>query len=212
MGRVFSHLRAADESASRVVENFLDWYFYNTMTTRFRRQPPDTVTQVRGIDTIFTLGGREYRCDEKAAVRYINKPLNSFSMELSFINRANQLKDGWLIDCNECNDSFLFVWINRANTVSAENLWHPDQLVDVEYALVRRDAILQYLLSLGWDVGKLRRKSERLRKYINEAAGNIRQDGCKFTVSRHLVEQPVNVLIPRERLIAISDYTYRFQR
>lgn len=96
MKRANSNLRAGDESASRIVTKFLERYFYQPLTTEYMFHD-DVPTQVMGIDTTFVLNGRRYSCDEKAAVRYMNRHLNTFALELSFINRNNEYQDGWLL-------------------------------------------------------------------------------------------------------------------
>ena len=91
-----SKLRNEDERCSNIVSNFLDEHFYLKKCTNFQRIE-DKNNQIKGIDTIFELNGNQYICDEKAAIRYVNKPLKTFSMELSFIDRSGCSHDGWLL-------------------------------------------------------------------------------------------------------------------
>lgn len=205
MRREKSLLRESDERATSVVTRFLENFFYNTMTTDYKYHT-DVRIQCQGIDTTFIFNGRKYYCDEKAAVRYMNRELSTFSMELSFIDRGNHLCDGWLVDEGKANDSFIFVWLDEVDATDPSRLGFISQLKRVEFALVDREAIVQYLTNLGWTREKLKKKADRLRRHANEPVGNLCVDGCRFTVSKRLVEQPVNVLLTRDVLIGLSDY------
>ena len=114
-----SLLRKEDEKCSEIVSNFLDKNFYNKCKTFERIN--DKVNQVKGIDVIFELNDKKYVCDEKAAIRYVNRYLNTFAMELSFINRNNTLNNGWLLDDNKINDSFLLIYIDKAKNDILQN-------------------------------------------------------------------------------------------
>ena len=35
--------------------------------------------------------------------------------------------------------------------------------------------------------------------------GNIKKNGCKFSFSKHLKEQPINILLPKETYIELAD-------
>lgn len=198
-----SNLRKDDERCADIVSRFLDENFYKKYVKYFDRII-DKERQVKGIDTTFMIDDKTYICDEKAAIRYINKGLNTFSLELSFIGRYDDLRDGWLIDEKHINNSFLFVWIDKAKADMLESVSDIQQL---EIALVDRRKILKYLETLGWSQDKMIAKSQKMRENEEEYGGNLRKHGCKFVCSRHLVEQPVNVLLSRDKLKEISDLT-----
>ena len=203
---VISKLRKEDERCADIVSRFLDKNFYNGVKDFQRIE--DVQRQVKGIDVIFNFKDKNYVCDEKAAIRYINKGLGTFSLELSFIDRGGNIHDGWLLDENKVNNSFLFIWIDKADK---DILFHESEIKELEIALVDRDKIIRYLESLGWDADKLLIKGEKMRDDETEYGGNIYKHGCKFVCSRHLVEQPVNVLLSRDILKKISDFTYKWE-
>lgn len=62
-------------------------------------------------------------------------------------------ENGWLLDENEENDSFLFVWIDN----------EPDGSESVTAALLMRDKIMDYLGKIGWTNDKLLKKAEEIR-------------------------------------------------
>lgn len=206
--REISKLRKTDERAAAIINRWLEENFYTKENGITEYSCIDDVElQVKGIDTIFVLDGQyKIACDEKAAVQYINKPLNTFAFELSFIDRANNTHDGWLLDSAKTNDAYLIVWIDKTIDGIAETkqLTHHSQLENITAALVMKQDILNYLDSLGWTAERLRVKTERMRRNPIEYQGNIYTNGCKFCFSKQLVEKPVNLLISRKQLLQLS--------
>lgn len=197
-----SLLRKEDEKCSDIVSEFLNECFYNKCES-FERVN-DVGRQIKGIDVIFTLNGEEFICDEKAAIRYVNKNLKTFSMELSFLDRGGNIHDGWLLDEEKINNSFLFIWIDRAKQ---DILSSKEDIQELEYALVYKEDIVDYLESIGWNESKLIKKADLIREDEHEYCGDLYKDGCKFVCSRFLYEKPVNVLIKREKLKELSVLT-----
>lgn len=192
-----SIFRVSDEAMSENISDFLDRTFYKENTTDFERVR-DKRRQVKGIDTIFTLFGEKYYCDEKASVRWRN--LNTFSLEVSFIDRRGDIVPGWFVSDKCENDSYLFIWIDDKGEGEK-----------VEAALVRKEAIKEHIEALGWTREKLEEKSRQIREKngIGINFGNIKRNGCKFSFSKKLVEEPVNILLPREKFIELADFVFR---
>ena len=197
-----SKLRKTDERCADIVTAFLEKHFYTTKTTDYHHVT-NKEEQVKGIDSIFTLNGFNYHCDEKAAIRYVNKHLYTFSLELSFINRANQIQTGWLLDTNKINDSFLFVWIDKAKRDILESV---NDIQELEFALVKRTAIVDYLESIGWNIKRLEVKQDYIRNNTDESMGNLYRNKCKFSYSPGLVEKPINILLSRDTYLSIADF------
>lgn len=97
-----SILRDGDERGEKIVSEFLDKHFYIECEDFHR--VVDKVQQIKGVDTTFVKNGFQYVCDEKAALKYVNKNLQTFSMELSFFNAADNISIGWLLDSNKIID------------------------------------------------------------------------------------------------------------
>lgn len=152
-----STLRKSDENGERIVANFLDEKFYEKHTTNFERVNRKE-EQIKGIDTIFKYNGETFLCDEKAAIQYRNKDLQTFSLELSFLNRRNDINNGWLLDTNKINDSFLFCWLNKTK----EPFNSKEDIEELEIALVSRNRILDYLEELGWTISNLKIKDNKI--------------------------------------------------
>lgn len=73
--------------------------------------------------------------DEKAAATYFNKDILTFSLEIFFHNKSNELREGWLFgDKYDSTETFLFIWgwnegkeifsnnINKLEICSVKNL------------------------------------------------------------------------------------------
>lgn len=201
-----SKIRREDEKCSEIVSQFLEKHFYNK--TENYEKIDDREKQLQGVDVIFFFNNKQYICDEKAAIRYVNKGLQTFAFELSFLGKGDKLIDGWLISNTKINNSFLCIWIDKADYDILEDV---DDIKELEIALIDKQILVDYLQSLGWTVNKLHIKADRMRKNRNEPQGDININGCRFVCSRKLAEKPVNVLVSREKLKELADYTTKFE-
>lgn len=196
MKRKENERRGQDERKSDHAHKMLERVFYLPETTDYKGVD-DTETQVKGVDSIFTYNGKTYYCDEKAPVNWVQKNLNTFCMELSFIDRSNTLVDGWFIKEGSETDSYLCMWFDD----------------DFEIALVNKADVRSYLEKLGWNVDKLLRKAHKIRYENDRKFGFVNENGCKFSYSNYdwMPEKPINVLVPRSELVKMAVYTNRFQ-
>ena len=211
--------RAADETNTRIVNQFLDKYFY-TSGNGFGdvERIEDKTRQVQGIDVEFAFGEKHYLADEKAATAYVNKGLGTFSFELAFVNKRNEIMDGWLLNEDLLTDSYVLVWIDNGDMIpfsednpNVEVLNGVDAIHVADVAFVRKEKVVEYLDGLGWNVDNLRDKCDAiLTDPDGQYMGNVWKNGCKFTYSRHFVEEPVNVLVPRNKLIEMADFHLHF--
>lgn len=201
-----SKIRREDEKCAEIVSQFLEKHFYNK--TENYEKIDDREKQLQGVDVIFFFNNKQYICDEKAAIRYVNKGLQTFAFELSFLGKGDKLIDGWLISNTKINNSFLCIWIDKADYDLLEDV---DDIKELEIALIDKQILVDYLQSLGWTVNKLHIKADRMRKNLNEPQGDININGCRFVCSRKLAEKPVNVLVSREKLKELADYTNKFE-
>jgi hypothetical protein len=192
--------REYDEHCEKVMGEFLDKYFYNENIEGTITRVKDRKLQVKGVDVVIDDGDVKFYIDEKAAIRYVG--LKTFALELSFINRQGDVNTGWLLDNKKINDYFLFVWINELNGTEIKDI---SSIKNVDVALVSKASIFRHLNSLGWSKNNLLEKDRRIRNNDNEYMGNILRDKCKFSYSNHLVEKPINILLPKETYMEIAD-------
>ena len=188
-----SALRKDDVKMSDEIYSFLDRTFYANETANFERVT-DKARQVSGIDVIFDIDGNHYTADEKAAVRYRN--LKTYTLELSFINRNGEVQNGWFINDNLKNNSYVFVWVDKDETTGKES---------VTVAVIMKSAIHKYLEEKGWTKENLARKEELIRSGAYTYMGNLHTDGCRFIFSQQLVEQPINIQLSRDVYMKLAD-------
>ena len=214
--------RKEDNRLVEVVNSYLDHVAYpQTNHLRFTTRVTDADRQLAGSDLVVNIDGMELTCDEKAAVKYIGKPLSTFSLEIGFMDSHyhQQHKLGWLIDPKHTNDLFSFVWLPQATRPDIQS---PSDIIQCDIALVRKLDIMNYLDSLGWTPKNLAKKEWCIRTGQGKTnLGNFREHGLRFTISRFLHEQPVNVLLMKETYMemAIGRYSiindkisYMFER
>lgn len=198
-----SKLRKEDERISELVSELLDKHFY----TKFKKfaRIDNFILQTCGIDTVFSgKCDKKYLCDEKAAVQWINKPLHTYAFEVSYINRANEIQKGWLLDEHMVNNIYLCIYIDEAKVTNPLTV---EDFVQLTVIAVEKQVILGYFESIGFTKEKLLAKANKIRNNYNEPLGDIQNNGCRFVISRGLVEQPVNVLISRQILMQLATYS-----
>lgn len=192
--------RKYDEHCEKIISSILDKYFYTEPGITLFERVTNKQLQINGVDTLFSLNGKNYTVDEKAAIRWVG--LKTFSLELSFLGKDDQIRIGWLLDKNKINDYFLFVWINELNNETIQDI---SSIKNIDAALVSKEKILNHLYSLGWDIDKLHKKDSQIRNEENPYMGNIKKNRCKFSYSKQLKEQPINILLPKETYIELAE-------
>lgn len=197
--------RKEDNRLVEVVNSYLDTVAYpQTNHMRSITRVTDADRQQEGSDLVVNIDGIELTCDEKAAVKYIGKPLSTFSLEIGFMDNHyhQQHHIGWLIDPKHTNDLFSFVWLPQA---TRPDIQQPSDIIQCDIALVRKLDIMNYLESLGWTTKALAKKEWCIRTGQGKTElGNFQQHGLKFAISRLLHEQPVNVLLQKETYMQIA--------
>lgn len=197
--------RKEDNRLVEVVNSYLDTVVYpQTNHMRNTSRVTDADRQQAGSDLVVNIDGIELTCDEKAAVKYIGKPLSTFSLEIGFMDNHyhQQHQLGWLIDPKHTNDLFSFVWLPQA---TRPDIQQPSDIIQCDIALVRKLDIMNYLESLGWTTKALAKKEWCIRTGQGKTElGNYKQHGLKFAISRYLHEQPVNVLLLKETYMQIA--------
>jgi hypothetical protein len=226
--------RENDEKQERVTTQFfVDWFNKIKGKDDTIEVITDKERQVKGLDFILTLKGKEYTIDLKAATDYVNKPkpLWTFTQELTTLNRANKLIIGWLFNEELVNDYIAYLWIDKAKT---DNLTCVDDIENAEIAIVRKDMVIKYLLDRGMPKELLLAIADDLRfnngvnvkeltngkydvseQYGKLYVGDCYKDGFKIVFSKigrngkPLKEQPVNVQVSRKALINLSEFHYK---
>ena len=212
MNYLFSNLgrREKDVRDERFVAEYLDGRFYNLWTSYSFRNTNDLSQQYRGVDITVDVDNFEYIIDEKAATHYIGSNLQTFAQELSFYDRGGHFRKGWFMNEENMNDSYVYVWIDEADTTYDEHLYDSTSIKKLTAALVTKYDINRHLSSIGWTKEKLWKKQEQIREAYKDKGedfwkyvkmGKVNEDGIAFRFSPKFSESPVNVLLSRDLLV-----------
>jgi len=196
-----------DNLYSGRISKKLDETAYKENLSNLKRYD-DKETQVGGVDMTFTMDGNDYRCDEKAAITW--RDLNTYAFEVTIVNKANTVQEGWLVNDKMNNDSYALIWLDR-NERKTEKVKYADVPFDkIAVAIVKKKKLLDYLASINWTKEHLVRKANKIRFYGDKNYGNLFSDKCKFYFSTDLPEKPVNVLLPRKKVEELADKVFSF--
>ena len=206
--------RKNDSIVEREIAKFLDEKLYSnkTLFKEFARTD-DKEEQISGSDVVLsTSDGVLYRTvvDEKVAARYANMGLNTFSLELSFIDKNGNRRSGWFIDNTKKTEYYLLGWIVRADIPKAEgcdryntNAINQGNIKELDWALVSRQRIMDFLESKGWTLDKLALQDKKIREN-----GKVKTkefiDDVSFRYSDAYVEKPINILLKKDTFMKLS--------
>ena len=207
--------RKNDHKAEREVAAFLDENLYsNTSLFKEFARTDGVDEQLSGSDVILSTSDAKLDrkvVDEKVAVRYANLDLDTFSLELSFINRSGLQNIGWFLDTSKTTEYYLLGWIKKADIPydSEKKKWDVysisrDNIRELDWALVSRNKIMKWLDKNGWTLDKLARQNKKIRE-----VGSVKTtdfiDGISFRYSWKYVERPVNILLKKETYMELAD-------
>lgn len=208
----YEEYRSYDTRACDIVNEYLDNNLY-PFFVEFERI--DTFKeQIHGIDCTFTdYKNFCYTCDEKAAVKWSNKDLKTFALELKYINRAGNLHRGWFLDTTQENNSYNFIYTDKVRDNEGDfdyNTFTPDNIKEVTCYIVRKNKIKEYFSSIGWNEEKLLEKAREIRRTNgNCEMCDLNKDGLRFHFAKNLPEKCINVLISRNKLQDLADYVFK---
>lgn len=193
-------------SVEREIAMFLDMHLYSDERFTQKDRTDSIEAQMDGSDIIISIPSLNLQnivVDEKAQTQYVNRPLPTFSLELSFLSSSNQLVEGWLIDMNKRTEYYLFQWIHRA-----DKDWNikTHDIRKLEYALVSRKKILDYLESYGYSIDRLKVLDSEIRSTGSFGAHYKTLDKkFYFFFSTQLAEKPINVILRKDVIIKLSE-------
>ncbi|OEH86387.1 hypothetical protein BHU72_13270 [Desulfuribacillus stibiiarsenatis] len=202
--------RKLDMNAEQHLANFLDKNFYPWFKDKYNfksvTRSKEQSMQIKGIDvSIETRNSELVNIDEKAQLYYINKGLPTFAFELNFINRRNDLAEGWLLNDELDTDYYLLVWPYATHT-SLKTLTEED-ITKLECILIKKSKIHEYLIAKGWDKNRIYHKADGIRNV--DTYGRIAiegEDNFYFFYSdpTKYTESPINLVIKKYVLKKLS--------
>lgn len=197
--------RKKDSIVEKEINAFNDKHLYGN-TIKFQRET-SREKQLCGVDGYITVESENIfnaPCDEKASGQYVNRPIPTFLMELSQITMKGEEVDGWFLGENDTEYYMLmYVWAEVPQTIESKNLkaeWgliNQDNLSLTEYFLVKKQDIMDYLESCGFNKNRLKEGVKYLRNNTDQKKVKTKY-GFDFVISRQLKECPVNLCIRRD--------------
>lgn len=208
--------RDKDSLVEREIAKFLDKNLYaNDLLFSKSNRTDGKKEQIDGSDIVVsTADGKldDAIVDEKVAARYANTDLNTFALELSFIGKQNNVHVGWFIDESKTTQYYLLGWITDADIPYNPktkrydtDLIREDNINSMDWVLVSRQAIVEFLNEKGYDHAMLSELSNSIRQrgyvktkdFVNEVA---------MRYSDRYAEKPINILLTKDTYIKLSDY------
>lgn len=188
-------LRKQDESQEVELQKYLN-VIYQRLGLNFRRVQNKS-KQLLGIDVIIEFDGCEYFIDEKAQLHYLNKGLKTFAFELEFTSQSG-VTEGWLFDKKKLTTHYFLVCQLESSSDDLNGL-NSFRLISVN-----RRKLIDFLENRGWGRDYLRVTVPMAME--DEPRYELSQFNPKIRVVRtsHLVEQPLNVVINQDDLIAFG--------
>lgn len=174
-----------------VVAEYLDKYFYDDSRERIT----DIETQLKGVDVIY----KEMHIDEKAAIDYMDRNLKTFCFELQFTNRYGKIKKGWLLNENLLTDTYLLLYPKGNKELNDINDIHKMEYILVEKEDVKKIIFREDVLN---ELRDYKSKGEDRREF--QIFHEDKPYTLKVVYSKHLIEKPINILLPKELLKKIS--------
>jgi len=206
--------RANDSHVEREIAKFLDKNLYSSdrLFKEFVRTDGKD-EQISGSDVLLsTNDGRLDKAvvDEKVASRYANANLETFSLELSFIGKGGNRRDGWFTDETKKTQYYLFGWINKADIPYNEEKKRYDtdsitcdNIKVLDWALVSRRKIMDFLIDRGWTLERLVLQDKKIR-----SNGGVKTkefiNGISFRYSDAYIEKPINILLEKRTFMELS--------
>lgn len=186
--------RRKDEQTVEYLNSIMDKVCSNNNYDFVRNY--DVKLQKQGVDLIYTNKDKTYYIDEKAAIKYYNTTLNTFSFEI-----GSNVAKGWFREDNDYIITTHYILIYpKANSPDLSDIY------EVEYIIISKNKIWNYLHSVG--VGDFNSSKEILdnvsigkwgKKYwfINQYVKLVQSVQIK-------PEQPINIVINKEILKQLS--------
>lgn len=207
--------RKNDTLIEREIASFLDKNLYSNSDIFSSFIRTDGLRdQVEGSDVLLTTFDGNLKnviVDEKVASRFANRNLETFSLELSFLGKNGCRREGWLLDKTKKTQYYLLGWIINADIPDLKNgLYDCDKLNrhnihELDWALVSKEKIFEFLKKRGWDLEKLYNQEEKIRRNREVKTRDFIND-VSFRYSKKYIEQPINILLKKDTYFEISDY------
>lgn len=195
MNNIIQSDRRKDEQTVEYLNSIMD-KIYSKNHYGFVRNY-DVKLQKQGVDLIYTNKDNKYYVDEKAAIKYYNTTLNTFSFEI-----GSNVAKGWFREDNDYIITTHYILIYpKSNSPDLSDIY------EIEYLVINKSKIWDYLHSVG--VGDFKSVKETLDNVKVGKWGKkysfINKDVKLVQSVQIMPEQPINIVINKEILKSLSN-------
>lgn len=205
-----------DLRVEREISNFLDKYFYEIYFNGRYKRINDINLQHQGIDIQIQskFDNSIINIDEKFASHYVNFDLKTFAFEMTYV-MEDMVKEGWTFGEKYTNTEYYNIGYVTANNIKSKE-WKKitkRNIEKIELLIISKEKIQSYLykrnkLLTSKDYLEL---SKKIRdKMTKEKKSFFSSNNILWYLTPEdiLSETPLNILIPKDDLICISDKHY----
>lgn len=194
--------RRFDTDQEHIINQFVNKYYFKKQYDN-SNIVVDVDKQLKGVD----IEADGLLFDLKAQASKINRPTDTFILELAFANKEKKAILGWFLQPNIVTDYYTFVWVNHAYVDrNTRRIPSPEHIDEVELMIVDRKKIKEYIQSIMGmktmihTLNEIWESGERYRYFA---------DGIKFCYSSNIPELPITLVVKKEILkkFAIGHYT-----
>ena len=193
---------ASDLNQEQILSQYLD-NIYRSKKLEFERVF-DLDRQMQGIDVIIQLNSNDYIIDEKSQLHYINNDLPTFTFELSYLNKYQELKKGWLFDSSKLTQYYFLV----TGIYLKESKTKLESFVDIDklkITSVNRIKLINHLNKIGLSEDTLHEYDIAFRSNNSYGKNIISELDDKINgviyFTEHLSEKPINLQLRLQYLI-----------
>ena len=194
-------MRNEDTRLEGIVNEFLDKYYLSQFDKAEWVKSRDV--QVKGVDIILTsekLGLDNVNVDIKSAVKYSDRYLATYSLELSFIGRGYKERTGWFINDELYTEYYLLLYPRSEKHYT--DIQTVDDIDYIDYYLVKKDDLKKFFASRGYDKERLLDVCASMREELGDSNRKIIRESDSenfhFSLTGYLAEQPINVVVKRQ--------------
>ncbi len=191
-----------DLNQEQILNTYLD-HIYHSKKLNFSRIT-DLEQQYRGVDVVFHHNSADYLIDEKAQLHYLNKDLPTFTFELSYVNKHNDIKEGWLFDRSKKTQFYFLVTAIFLKKGKSKLLTQND-IASLKITSVNREKLISHLHNKGLSRHQLDAYDFDIRNTLSFGKNSIPELNEKraglIYYTEHLKERPINLQLRLQYLI-----------
>ena len=199
--------RAFDRQADKEMTAYTVETLFPYLAERGIKATINTVRELqwKGVDYVFEgESGRKVYVDEKSQLHYLNNNINTYCLEVGMYNKMGEHIKGWFIDDKNITELYLLVYPNAEDKTYKDV--KKEDFGSVEYLLVPKKAIKEYLESKGLTEERLCEEEDYLRavaSYDNLPRARKDVNGVRMSLSlvgrngEPMAEQPCNIVLPK---------------